>query len=79
MQRAKGHNPDAVVLMGSDDLIDENVLKFYYELIKQREQNVVGFYDLYFYSTEHSILSHYNCGGKSYGAGRYFPKSALKK
>lgn len=79
MQRAKVHNPDAVVLMGSDDLIDENVLKFYYELIKKREQNVVGFYDLYFYSTEHSILSHYNCGGKSYGAGRYFPKAALKK
>lgn len=79
MQRAKVHNPDAVVLMGSDDLIDENVVKFYYDLIKQKEKNVVGFYDLYFYSTEHSILSHYNCGGKSYGAGRYFPKSVLKK
>jgi len=79
MQRAKVHNPDAVVLMGSDDLIDENVLKFYYELIKKKEKAVVGFYDLYFYSTEHSILSHFNCGSKSYGAGRYFPKSVLNK
>jgi hypothetical protein len=79
MQRAKVHNPDAVVLMGSDDLIDENIVKFYYDLIKKKEQNVVGFYDLYFYSTEHDHLSHYICGERSYGAGRFFPKSALKK
>ena len=79
MQRAKEHNPDAVVLLGSDDFICENVIKYYYELIKRKETSVMGFYDLYFYSTEHDVLSHYDCGNKSYGAGRWFPKSALNK
>lgn len=79
MQRAKVHNPDAVVLLGSDDFICENVIKYYYDLIKRKETAVIGFYDLYFYSTEHDVLSHYDCGGKSYGAGRWFPKSALNK
>jgi hypothetical protein len=79
MQRAKIHNPDAVVLLGSDDFICENVIKYYYSLIEAKESNIVGFYDLYFYSTQHEYLSHYDCGGKSYGAGRYFPKSALKR
>ena len=79
MQRAKEHNPDAVVLLGSDDFICENVIKYYYELIERKETSVMGFYDLYFYSTEHDVLSHYDCGGKSYGAGRWFPKSALDK
>lgn len=79
MQHAKQYNPDAIVLLGSDDFICENVIKYYYDLIKRKETAVMGFYDLYFYSTEHDVLSHYDCGGKSYGAGRWFPKSALKK
>lgn len=79
MQRAKVHNPDAVVLLGSDDFICENVIKYYYELIKRKETAVVGFYDLYFYSTEHDILSYYECGERSFGAGRYFPKTVLNK
>jgi len=78
MQRAKVHNPDAVVLLGSDDFICENVIKYYYSLIEAKETEVVGFYDLYFYSTQHEYLSHYDCGEKSFGAGRYFPKSVLE-
>jgi len=79
MLKAKELNPDAVVLLGSDDFICENVIKYYYKLIKQNENSVVGFYDLYFYSTAHEILSHFDCGNKSYGAGRYFPKYVLEK
>jgi hypothetical protein len=77
MQRAKVHNPDAVVLLGSDDFICDNVIQFYYDLIKQNEQSVVGFYDLYFYSTQHEYLSHYEVGFQSYGAGRFFPRMVL--
>jgi hypothetical protein len=79
MLRAQIHKPKAVVLLGSDDFICENIIKFYYDLINKKEKSVVGFYDLYFYSTAHEYLSHLDCGLKSYGAGRFFPLSVLKK
>lgn len=77
LEKAKELKPDAVVLLGSDDLICENVIKYYYELIKQKETKVMGFQDLFFYSTEHKITSHYT-SGKFLGAGRFFPKSVLE-
>jgi hypothetical protein len=79
MLKAKEFNPDAVVLLGSDNMICENTLKFYYKLVKQKEANVVGFYDVYFYSTEHEMLVHFDSGMKSYGAGRYYPRTVLDK
>lgn len=79
MLKAREFNPDAVVLIGSDNMICEETLKFYYDLIEQKESNVVGFYDVYFYSTEHEALVHFDSGNKSYGAGRYYPRTVLDK
>ena len=77
MLEAKKFDPDAVVILGSDDFICENVIKHYYKLIEKGENKVFGFTDLYFYGLQEDILSHYNVGQKSYGAGRYFPRAVL--
>lgn len=78
MLRAKKHDPDAVVLMGSDDIINENVVEYYYKLIEQKEQRVCGFSDLYFYDYMSGIASHYE-SAKAFGAGRFFPRNVLNK
>jgi hypothetical protein len=76
---AKKLDPKAVVILGSDDFVDENVVQFYYDLIEKNVKEVYGFTNLYFYGTHNKKLSHYNTGKKSYGAGRYFPRYALDK
>jgi hypothetical protein len=75
MLKAKEFNPDAVVLLGSDDLICENVIRWYYSLDTNK---VMGFSDIYFYSTQHKITSYLHLD-KHFGAGRYYPKSVLDK
>lgn len=79
MRRSKVHKPKAVVLLGSDDFISESLIQYYYKLIKQKETKIVGFYDLYFYDVSKKLLSHFDCGKNSYGAGRFFPRSVLNK
>ena len=75
MLKAKSFNPDAVVLLGSDDLICENIIRWYYSL---NTNKVMGFSDIYFYSTQHKITSYLHLD-KHFGAGRYYPKSVLEK
>lgn len=75
MLKAKEFKPDAVVLLGSDDLICENVIRWYYSLDTNK---VMGFSDIYFYSTQHKITSYLHLD-KHFGAGRYYPKSVLEK
>jgi hypothetical protein len=75
MLKAKEFKPDAVVLLGSDDLICENVIQWYYSLDTNK---VMGFADIYFYSTQHKITSYLHLD-KHFGAGRYYPKSVLDK
>lgn len=77
MMEARKFNPDAVVLLGSDDYICENVIKHYYKLIEQKETKVFGFKDLYFLDLKNDFLSHFSVGDKSYGAGRFFPRNTL--
>ena len=77
MLEAKKFNPDAVVLLGSDDFICENIINHYYKLIEKRENKVFGFTDLYFYGLHEGLLTHFDVGNKSYGAGRYFPRAVL--
>jgi hypothetical protein len=79
LKASKDFDPKGVVILGSDDFIDENVVKYYYNLIEQGTKKVQGFTDLYFYGTHNKKLSHYNTGIKSYGAGRFFPRSVLDK
>ena len=75
MLKAKSFKPDAVVLLGSDDLICENVIRWYYSLDTNK---VMGFSDIYFYSTQHKITSYLHLD-KHFGAGRYYPKTVLEK
>lgn len=75
MLKAKSFKPDAVVLLGSDDLICENIIQWYYSLDTEK---VMGFSDIYFYSTQHKITSYLHLD-KHFGAGRYYPKSVLEK
>ena len=78
MKYSKKLNPDAVVLLGSDDIICENIVKFYIDLVKNKESNVVGFNDLYFYLSEYGTLHHYKSPYQHFGAGRFYPKSVLE-
>lgn len=78
MLEAKKFNPDAVVLLGSDDFICENIIKHYYKLIEEKEDKVFGFKDLYFLDLQNDFLSHFDVGDKSYGAGRFFPRNTLE-
>lgn len=79
MRRARHHNPKAVVLLGSDDFISESLIQYYYKLIKAKEKRVISFYDLYFYDVKENLLTHFDCGENSYGAGRFFPRNVLDK
>lgn len=78
MQKAMDLSPDAIVLLGSDDLICENVIKYYYDLINDKEDGVCGFNGLYFHDVNTGKSSYYNASA-NFGAGRYFPKSVLEK
>jgi len=79
MREAKKFNPDAVVLLGSDDFICEEIIKHYYKLIELKETRVFGFKDLYFYGAFEQHLSHFKVVNKNFGAGRYFPRIVLDK
>ncbi len=76
---AKKYNPRGVVILGSDDLINNEVIEKYYDLIEQDYRGVFGFEDLYFIDTYSMLLSHFNCGTKSYGAGRFYSYHSLNK
>lgn len=75
MLKAKELKPDAVVLLGSDDLICENIIQWYYQLDTDK---VMGFADIYFHDTKSKVTSHYTTD-KHFGAGRYYPKKVLEQ
>jgi len=72
---------DGMILLGSDNFVNENVIKYFFTL-SPNEKNVVGFKDIYFYSTENKELFYWqgytNCQ-QTIGAGRYFSKYILEK
>ncbi len=70
---------DGVVLMGSDDFVNDEFWDFIYKQSPQ-EKCLVGFRDLYFYSTETKELGYYEGWGnnaQSIGAGRFFSRYVL--
>lgn len=77
MQYSKQFNPSAVVLMGSDNIINEGLVEHYYRLIDQKERSVCGLKDVYFYDYKDKILTYYDLSSK-FGAGRFFPKNVLE-
>ncbi len=78
LEKAKGLNVDGVILLGSDDFIDRNILDFYYTL--ENKKNVVGFRDIYFYSTHTGKLAYFSYKEhRTIGAGRFYSKYVLDK
>jgi hypothetical protein len=80
LTKAKELNVDGVVLIGSDDLLSKEILKFYHTLTPN-ENEVVGFKDCYFYLTEKMELWYFKGHRfkQTIGAGRFFSKQILDK
>ena len=69
LQMTKKINPDAVVIVGSDDLIDTNLLKFYDQKLKQGYM-MVGIKDFYIYDSEKRKLAYWRGYGELNDAHR---------
>lgn len=78
IKKAKELNCEAVVLMGSDDIVSDNYWHWVLSLSKN-ETNLIGLQDIYFYSTNRKQLYYFdsNRKGQSIGAGRFFSKYVL--
>ena len=81
-QKAKEYNPDAIMLMGSDDLISEKVLAYYRQHFDASRVALMGFKDIYFFhqQTGNAIRHKGFIGTKSpftIGCGRIFSKPLL--
>jgi hypothetical protein len=76
--KAKQLKIDGVILIGSDDLMSEEVIKYYSEITTE---NVLGFKDIYFYLCEQKELYYFKppIYRQTIGAGRFFPKKVLEK
>lgn len=78
--KAKELDCDGMVLMGSDDIVDDNYWKFIYSLNKD-EDKLIGLKDLYFYSTESKqigLFQGYKDERQTIGAGRFFSRKILE-
>jgi hypothetical protein len=80
LMECKKFNPDAVVLVGSDDVMSKEVIFEYIKGVIQ-EIEFIGFTDLYFYDKNLFYFSGYDANVKNMtlGAGRFFSKSLLDK
>lgn len=80
IKKAQELNVDGVVLMGSDDMVNDEYWQWVLTLSKD-ETKLIGLSDLYFYSTYRKSLYYFdkNKQGQSIGAGRFFSKYVLDK
>jgi len=69
LQMTKKINPDAVIIVGSDDLIDKNLLEFYDKKLKQGYM-MLGIKDFYIYDAERRKLAYWRGYGKLNDAHR---------
>lgn len=80
--RARQFNPDAVLLINSDNLLDANLIFYYLNNFSANEERLVGMRDIYFYSPQHNktiYFEGYKKKEQSTGAGRFFSKKVLDK
>lgn len=77
IQKAKELNVEGVILIGSDDLLSDNLLKFYMKL--PNKKTFLGTPSAYFYSIDKHELIKYHSQEQSIGAGRYFSRYVLEK
>jgi hypothetical protein len=79
LEVAKELDVDGVVLFGSDDFVNDGFWEFIYKQ-SPNEKCLVGFKDLYFYSTQTDEFGYYEGWGnnsQSIGAGRFFSRYIL--
>lgn len=73
---------DFVILIGSDDLISEEIINFYSKNVEHATPNLIGLTDLYFHSLEKNktiYFTGYNAiNTKLIGAGRCFSRTVLE-
>lgn len=81
-QTAQTYDFDLLVLAGSDDLISEEVLRFYATRFTSKHKDVVGLRDIYFYSIGLDQLIHFPGyalpAPRTIGAGRCFSLNILR-
>jgi|SRR3990172_8725776 len=83
-QKAQEYTPDAVLLIGSDDLLSTSLIDFYQKNCTPEDEHLTGLKDLYFYSakTKKAIRHLGFIGSKSpftIGCGRLFSRKLLDK
>lgn len=84
-QYAINYDHDAIILIGSDDLISREIIEYYQANYNADSECVVGFNTLHFYSVEAQKLIYFKGFDKdrteriTMGAGRLFPKKVLEK
>lgn len=75
---------DAVLLIGSDDLISPEIIEYYQKNYTAECPDMIGFNTLHFYSIEQKKLIYFKgflkdrTGRITMGAGRLFPKRLLE-
>lgn len=74
MQQCKDY--DAVIGIGSDDLIELKLFDYYLSL-PLNNSSYYGFPDVYYWQPKNNIVSYWN--GFFMGAGRLYPKQVLEK
>ncbi len=84
-KEASRYSHDAIMLIGSDDLVSEEIIKYYQQTFSHETEFVVGFNTLHFYSIEKNELIYFKGYPNDHthritmGAGRLFPKWVLEK
>jgi hypothetical protein len=76
MEAARRYDPDGVVIVGSDDLVDINLFRVYQQAIDDGVE-CLTFTDVYFYSPKYQYLSYLK--QTRIGAGRFWGRKALEK
>lgn len=81
---AKKYNPDGIVLVGSDNLLSESLIQYYYDNFNADTEGLRGLKDAYFFSVSDQKTLYWKGHGpggfhdnKSIGAGRFFSKKLL--
>jgi ABC-type polysaccharide/polyol phosphate transport system ATPase subunit len=87
LEMTKQYDPDAVIIMGSDDIITRKILEFYVEKITQKYV-LIGMKDFYIYEISLKKLAHWRGYGElndahrmdeTIGLGRCLARSLLDK
>ena len=81
---AQKYNPDAVVLVGSDDLLSRQLIDFYQSNYGGSRNYILGLKDLYFHNNRTGETIHWHGlqgkdEGMPIGCGRIFSKTVLNK